>query len=595
MDLRKILEQLRAFVQAEHEANQAKLKELWHKPLSSKLNSGEAQRIRRLTVEDKTHLTITLGEGDSRFREGDMICLHGGDVLTSTFIHQATIEAEHEGEWLLRTFNQDLNTLDSQYRDIYAEADGMDLQPFYDKALEDVARSTIGRTLILPLLGKQLNASEIYPDNYDEAADYAESLGLNNSQIDAVAKGVAARYLACIQGPPGTGKTKVISVVADRLVAEGQRVLLTSHTHMAINNALNQIAQMGVPVAKVGASACTKGLSQAVKQCTHGDDWRERPDAGYVIGATPFATCTQRLETYEFDTVIFDEASQITVALAVMAMRKARRFVFVGDHKQLPPVILAKSVLVGQSDSIFSALITDNPATLTTLDTTYRMNRELAAWPSRVHYHNRLEAAGSNADRRFTLPTAPAKHQQALSGERALVFIPSPGQNCKTSSSEEATLVVDIVKTAVEAGMTLSDIGIVSPYRKQGKLLRKALEKQFGVFTYKDVVTDTVERMQGQEREMIILSLCTTDLQFLLAVAPFFFQSERLNVAITRPKTKLVLIGPELTEDFAPYAQRHEWGEQLKQYISLVNAAYRCSACAEIDTLAREDSVHQRY
>ncbi|MBV1881041.1 MAG: AAA family ATPase [Pseudomonadales bacterium] len=572
------LENLKSFVQAEHEAGQQKLVETWQKPLPTKLQSGVTQLIKKIKIEDKHNLILTLGDRNSRFREGDMICLHQGDALDAPFVRQATIEAEYDGEWLVRAFDFNADKVREVVGDCYADPDGMDLKPFFDTALSDIASSKIGMEVILPLLGGQLDAGHIYADNYDDAADYAEEQGLNEDQIDATGKGVAAQYLTCIQGPPGTGKTKVISLIAKLLVDDGRCVLLTSHTHMAINNALNQIKKQGVPVIKVGAAGCTKGLNEGVRRFDQGSDWEDRPDRGYVIGATPFATCTSRLENFEFDTVIFDEASQVTVPLAVMAMRKARRYVFVGDHKQLPPVVLSKSVLDDNCYSVFSQLIAGNEKTSVRLTQTYRLNHDLSRWPSQQYYENRLESVGANSKRMFTL-SKPDKHADVLSKEHSFVYLKSPGINSKGDSEEEANLVVDIVCTALDAGLPPEEIGIVTPYRNKAKRIRNGLTAKLGMHTAKKIVADTVERMQGQEREMVILSLCSTDLQFLQAVAAFFFQPERLNVAITRPMTKLILIGPELPPDFLNAdpmnkSQNKNLIKNVEAYRSLIHSAY---------------------
>lgn len=576
MNHKKILDDLRAFVNAEHEANFAKIHEVWEKPLRKKLETGETQTLVSVKVEGSKQLLVTLGDNDSRFREGDMICLHLGDAHEESFVRQAMIEAEHDGEWLLRA-EFDKNTIASINGGCYADMDAMNLKPFFDKALDDVANSSSGRKVLLPLLAGELNTCRIYNDTYDDAADIAEDENLNEKQVHATGLGVAAQYLACIQGPPGTGKTKVISLIAKLLVAEGQRVLLTSHTHMAINNALNKVAKEKVPSIKVGSSSSNKGLDETVPRFENGSDWEDRPDSGYVIGATPFATCSARLETFEFDTVIFDEASQITVPLAVMAMRKGKRFVFVGDHKQLPPVVLSKSVLDNKSYSVFSKLVLGNDRVSVMLEQTYRMNRWLSEWPSKQYYGGGLTSAGNNERRKLNLCDPPKKYSNVFSGEHSFVFIPSPGLNARTQSKEEASLVVELILTAVDAGLKLNDIGVVSPYRNHAKMIKKSLARKVGTFTAQAVVTDTVERMQGQERELIIVSLCSTDLQFIQAVANFFFQPERLNVAITRPMVKLILIGPEIPEDFKVDSRLEDLQSDINGYKSLVkNASYCC-------------------
>ena len=574
MKIKETLEGLRAFVKEEHEANLAKLIDVWETPLSKKLKTGETQIIQSIKIEDKKYLLVSLGNNESRFREGDMICFHQGDAMKESFIRQAMIEAEQDGDWLVRA-DYDKNVVKGLTEPCYVDEDGMDLKPFFDKALGEVASSQNGRDIVLPLLAGELDTNFIYEDNYDSAADIAEENGLNERQMDAVGKGVAAKYLACIQGPPGTGKTKVISLIAKLLVEEGRDVLLTSHTHMAINNALNKVAKEGVPTIKVGASSSIKGLDSSIQRFDNWDDWNERPEKGCVIGATPFATCSSRLETFDFHTVIFDEASQITVPLAVMAMRKAKRFVFVGDHKQLPPVVISKSVLDKKCYSVFSKLVLGNEKVSVMLNQTYRMNSDLSRWPSQQYYEGDLESAGSNINRLLTLQKPPVKYQDVFVEKNSFVFIKSPGINTRTHSKEEASLVVDLIETATNAGMKLCDIGVVTPYRNHGKTIRNLLATRFGMFTAKEVVTDTVERMQGQEREMIIISLCSTDKQFIQAVANFFFQPERLNVAITRPMVKLILIGPELPKDFTGDIRHEILQSHINAYRSLVQVAHK--------------------
>ncbi|ASW80402.1 AAA family ATPase [Vibrio anguillarum] len=573
MELRRVLTELRKFVEDEHRANYEKLYEVWEKPLTQKLTKGESQQIRYVRKEGQNHLLVTLGQNESRFREGDMICLHLGEPSKKRHVQQGTIEAENEDEWLVRVHQIDDENLQEIISGCYADPDTMDLKPFYDKALDEIAESKRGREIVLPLLAGKLDTGFIFEDDYDEAADFAEECGLNEHQADAVGKAVSAKYLACIQGPPGTGKTKVISLITKLLVEQGQRVFMTSHTHMAINNALNKIAGENVPVIKVGARGCTKGLDKSVKHFEYGDDWENKPDSGYVIGATPFATCSARLEQYDFDTVIFDEASQITLPLAIMAMRKAKRFIFVGDHKQLPPVVLSASVL--DDCSIFSRMISGNPNVSVMLSQTYRMCHALSSWPSQIYYSGRLVSAGPNATRTFNLPNQPQKYAEVLSAESPFVFIKSPAINARNVNRLEAELVVDLIETAIESGLSASDIGVVTPFRSHAKALKSRLAYRKGIFSSETIVTDTVERMQGQEREMIIISLCSTDPQYISAIAEFFFQAERLNVAITRPQTKLILVGPEISSSFLQESNDESLLKRVEEYRSLINSGYK--------------------
>ena len=120
---------------------------------------------------------------------------------------------------------------------------------------------------------------------------------------------------------------------------------------------------------------------------------------------------------------------------------------------------------------------------------------------------------------------------------------------------------------AAQGGLALERIGVVTPYRAQGRAIRKLLAERFGHDAARRVVADTVERMQGQERELVILSLATADDVFLGQVAEFFFQAERLNVAITRAESKLVVIGPWL--ETVPPVEHEKLRRWIEQYIDL--------------------------
>jgi DNA replication ATP-dependent helicase Dna2 len=571
---RQLMADLREFVEVEHKAGLKHFFEIWEKSLQAKINTGETQEIKSLRQFDSNHLVIELGENESRFREGDMVRFHKGKPLEEPRIINAVIEEENEDEWLVRVHEVNASAVNSLSHNCFADPDTMDLKSFYVQALDEIATSSAGRDIILPLFMGQLDTEKVDDPLFDSIKDLADEAGFNEDQQNAVALGVASEYLTCIQGPPGTGKTRVIGQIAKLLVDRGERVLLTSHTHMAINNALNKVAEHGVPVVKIGVKGSDKGLEKEIPLYGKGEDWEDRPDKGYAIGATPFATCTERLSSYQFDTIIFDEASQVTLPLALMAMRKGKRFIFVGDHKQLPPVILADSVLSDQS--AFSRLITGNEETAVMLKETYRLSNALSQWPSQQYYQNELISSGANKDRNFSLTREPDKYNQVLSSEIPFVFIPSPGRSARNQNLAEARLVANIVQSAVAAGLSEAEIGIVSPFRRQGKSIRSLLRDQQGIFAAQNIVADTVERMQGQEKEMIIVSLCATQPQYIKAVAEFLFQPERLNVSITRPKTKLILIGPELSDDIG---QSHDTNKttqsSIDAYRSLIRHAHK--------------------
>lgn len=545
-----LIAQLHAFVGDEQAAAALKLLDIWQRPLAEKLEKGESQGFVRLERgEREGTLWAYPDDGESRFREGDLLFLHGGDPLHEPLLRQLAFEREEDERWLLS--GRAIAALWQDYAGgrCYADPDAIDLTEYYRRALHDVETTDIGRDFILPLLAGR---ADILLDDrdVDDAERIARAEGFNDRQAEAVGRAYGAEQIACIQGPPGTGKTRVLGLIARLMAARGERILMTSHTHMAINNALNKIHAQRVPVVKVGRDTQRRGLDDAIACVPALCDWADRPArGGYVVGATPFATCNARLDGYEFDVVLFDEASQITVPLALMAMRKGKRFVFIGDHKQLPPVLLSRSVMDKDACSVFARLLSpgtaDRGGHFVTLDETYRMNRWLTAWPSRTYYAGALRAVGANGERRLAMSSVEARFAPVFDPDVCAVFIPTLDRTARTRNYRDAELAAELCAAAAQGGLSLSNVGVVTPYRAHGRAIRNLLSARFGRAEAARVVADTVERMQGQERELIILSLATGDGVFLGAVAEFFFQPERLNVSITRAMTKLIVIGPE--------------------------------------------------
>lgn len=545
----ELLTSLREFVRDEQAAAVQKLLDVWSRPLAEKLANGLSQGFTRLERgDDPTSLWayVGLNGNDSRFREGDLVVLHAGSPIESPLGRGFSLEAEEDDRWLLR--GQRVASVFDAYVSgpVFGDPDSIDLTHYFERSLDEIASSSIGRDVVLPLLNGEL---EISFDERDvrEGEQIALAEGLNVRQAQAVGLAFGAEHIACIQGPPGTGKTRVLSLIARLMVARGERILMTSSTHMAINNALNKIHSQGVSTVKIGGGTRRSGLDDTVPICPNLGAWEARPTNGYVVGATPFATCSTRLDGFDFDTIIFDEASQITVPLAIMAMRKGRRFIFVGDQKQLPPIMLSRSILSKDSLAVFTALTSIDADHTVMLNETYRMNRWLAEWPSNAYYGGKLASAGANRERRFTLINVVEKFKIVFDPQACGIFIPTRDASARTQNLSDARLAIELCEAAVSGGLPLADIGIVTPYRAQGRTIRNLLNQRFGRAAARHVVADTVERMQGQERELIILSLATGDEVFLGNIAGFFFQPERLNVAITRAMTKLIVIGPALS------------------------------------------------
>ncbi|WP_024672974.1 DEAD/DEAH box helicase [Pseudomonas syringae] len=562
-----LIQKLYEFVYAEQAANLQKLNEVWERPLQEKLLQGWTQGFTRLERSEKPgQLWAYLDENESRFRAGDLLRLHLGDAHGALLCQGMKFEKEEDDRWLLSSDRTMLIWESYQEGACYADPDGIDLTPKYIQALQDIERDALGNNAILPLLGDAPDIGFNDPE-VEYGTRVALDDGCNEKQADAVGLALGAERIACIQGPPGTGKTRALALIAQLLVARGERVFVTSHTHMAINNALSKIAARNVPTLKVGGRR--EDLDKHVDLEAEPANWERMPESGqgYVMGATPFATC-RSLANYSFDTVIFDEASQITVPLALMAMRKGKRFIFIGDQKQLPPVLLSRSILSKESMSVFARLTAQDADHSVMLEETYRMNCWLTEWPSQMYYDGQLRSEGRNKNRRLQASSQGAA-SEALDPEACAVFIATQDMKARNRNPADVKRVVQLCKEAHDSGLPLHEIGIVTPYRAQGRAIRQALAKQFGRDAAHAIVADTVERMQGQERELIILSLASGDESFISAIGEFFFQPERLNVSITRAMTKLIIIGPELKHGIVCASETAQaWAEQYRDLIS---------------------------
>ena len=539
----QFLNGLRDLVLTETIAQRKQIHAHWEKPLAARVADGyaiEAVSLKELRRDGLIELTCS--RNISRFRPGDIMCLSRNDP----FAHDAvTVQlVEDEETELLISCGETV-----EWDKLFVQKDGwtldiglIDMSGYILSALAEAGDTEVGRDTILPLL---MGASEptIAPNLYDDGLDMAQAQGLNWDQSEALAFAYATDLAYLVQGPPGTGKTRVLAALARALVADGERVLICSFTHRAINNALNAVHKQdpNTLAIKIGHPIHTDDLSVPNYEYFHGSPLADE-SGGYIIGATPFATRTQRLGGVEFDTVIFDEASQITLPLAVMGMLAGQKYIFFGDQKQMPPVLTTRLTGGALRDSVFGFLADRGFDKM--LTETYRLNEELTVWPSGQFYDFLLTAVPANAQRRIQYPTQPTRLTDILDPNACKVFWDLGHRNHTVYNEKEAQAVVALITTLLACGFPAEEIGVVAPYRAQGRLIRNLLRKFVPeTAVRRKLVVDTVERMQGQERDLIIISLTTSNPGFAARVAEFFFQPERLNVAITRPRSKLIIIG----------------------------------------------------
>ena len=546
------LQRLRQFVHAEADAQRQALERQWSRPVRERVARGWAIEGLRVVGFDKNIARLVCDSNHSRFREGDLVVLHRSHPKDPNALHfDLYYDGETELEASLIKGNHYFMTI--QPDGWILDQDWFDSSPFYLSALDTAADSQRGRAIILPLLQGSLTPKVDFA-RYERAIQVLGETHLNESQIESVAQSYATDLLHLIQGPPGTGKTLMLAHLAQLLAQDGLRVFVTALTHRAIHNALDKIPEVdaNIAVCKIGEQRHASDLT--VPNFEYFDQSRfGEKSGGYVVGATPFALQSKRLENVEFDVVLFDEASQITLPLAIMGMLAGSKYIFIGDENQLPPVTTFSPAEAAQT-SIFAYLAGRGQETM--LNVTYRLNDVLTEWPSRTFYRGELKPSDGAAARRLELSPETTRWDFVLDPASPAVFLDLCHSNTTVRSRIEAEVVCELILSLLMRDVSPDEIGVVVPYRAQSRLIRSLLRHMLmDEEVTKKLVVDTVERMQGQERDVILVSFATASPKFAAQMADFLFQPQRLNVAVTRPRSKLILVGSHhmlKADEFAP-------------------------------------------
>jgi DNA replication ATP-dependent helicase Dna2 len=576
-----LLKRLHDQVLNERDAQRRQLLEQWSLPLSERVARGIAiDGLHLHSLQPDETFTLACQRNDSRFREGDTLILHRGDPQAPDALQ---CSLEYDGGTLLelsllgagqpskRDFTDNYFQLQTNPDGWIADEDQLDRAPYYLEALEACASTARGRERILPLMSGRL-APRVDYAGCQRARKAAVAAGLNENQAEALAHCYATDLVHLVQGPPGTGKTCVLAHLVHMLVADGQRVLVTALTHRAVNNALNKIAQVdpALPVCKIGQARRAWDLLPPNYESFSASDFGDLAGAdagGFAVGATSFTVLSQRLAHVEFDVVIFEDASQITLVQAVMGMLAGSRYIFIGDERQLLPGS-PQSRSDGAGASIFGLL--NGRGFTTLLDTTYRMNDVLTEWSSRTFYAGALRPAPSVAERRLKLRQPNPAWDLVLDPSRPAIFLDLGHRSTTVRNQLEAETIGELVLALLSAGLPPGELGVVVPFRAQGRAIRTLLRAHLPEReVLQALVVDTVDRLQGQEREVVLISLTTSSPAFTSQLADFFFLPERLNLAITRPRTKLIVIGSSYILHAVPVdAQMAAWIELLRDLLA---------------------------
>jgi uncharacterized protein len=380
-------------------------------------------------------------------------------------------------------------------------------------------------------------------------------VGMGAAPLDAAisaVEGLDSSYLF-IQGPPGTGKTYTGSHLIAFLLKAGKRVAVSSNSHKAINNLLEAVDK------RMEASGSTYAGMKKVSKAEQGVESRFIENVGsddvileanpepQLVGGTAWTLAKAGFRE-AFDYLFIDEAGQVSLANTIAMGMCAKNLILLGDQMQLGQPIQGSHP--GRSgESALEFLLNGEPTIGADkgifLGVTYRMHPDVCRFISDAIYDSRLRSADSTLGRRLILDGS--AHPALLT--TGIRYFPISHDACSQRSEEEAGAVRAIVESLLgqryrdgeggEHAFTLDNILVVAPYNMQVNLLKQFLPKGARV--------GTVDKFQGQEAEVVIVSMATSSAEYLPRNLDFLFSKNRINVAVSRAKClSVVIFSPKL-------------------------------------------------
>ncbi len=439
---------------------------------------------------------------------------------------------------------------------------------------------------------------------------------LNPTQEEGVNKVLRAKDVAIVHGPPGTGKTTtLVEAITETLRRESQ-VLVCAQSNLAVDWICEKLMDRGVNVLRIGNPArvtdkmlaftyerrfeshpdyttlwsIRKAMRELRSARRHTDQWQQKIERlksratelefrinqdlmshAHVIASTLVGSGHRLLDGTRFSTLFIDEAAQALEAACWIAMRRAGRVILAGDHCQLPPTVKCiEAMKCGLGKSLMERIVENHPECVTLLDMQYRMNEDIMRFSSEWFYGGKMKAAPE------------VRHRMIIAGDPAIEWLDTSGildtdGEADTEAFREATAGDGRINRD-EALLTIIalqnyinrigrkrfiddriDVGVISPYRAQVDYLRHLLRRvDFFRQLRRQITVNTVDGFQGQERDVIIVSLVRSNDDGQIG---FLRDLRRMNVAMTRARMKLILIGN------LPTLARHPFYRRLNDYI----------------------------
>ena len=447
---------------------------------------------------------------------------------------------------------------------------------------------------------------------------------LNQTQEDAVNMVLRAKDVAIVHGPPGTGKTTtLVEAIRETLMRESQ-VLVCAQSNMAVDWISEKLVDRGINVLRIGNPtrvndkmlsftyerrfeahpdyphlwAIRKAIRELRAHRKRGDEkFHQKLESlkgrateleirinnelfgeARVIACTLVGAANRLLDGQKYGTLFIDEAAQALEAACWIPIRRVSRVILAGDHCQLPPTVKSIAALkAGLGKTLMERIVEMKPEVVTLLKMQYRMNDDIMRFSSNYFYDGQVESAPNVKYRgildldvamEWVNPSENSEYSEYSDKSFKETFI---GESFGRINKDEAELTLNTLQQYFERISKQRllderiDVGIISPYRAQVQYLRRLLMKRefFKPFR-RQISINTVDGFQGQERDIIVLSMVRSNDDGQIG---FLRDLRRMNVAITRARMKVIILGDVAT------LTRHPFYRQLWQYIqSLSNA-----------------------
>jgi len=499
---------------------------------------------------------------------------------------------------------------DAPLADLQLSEGQLGVQLFFDETTYRLMFEALERTMRAK--GRLGYLRDLFYSSHQKAETFSfPDMGfqyLNATQEHAVNEVLRAKDVAIVHGPPGTGKTTTLVEAIYETLRREPQVLVCAQSNMAVDWISEKLVDRGLNVLRIGNPsrvddkmlsftyerrfeahpdypqlwAIRKAIRELRAHRKHGDQkWHQKMDSlrsrateleirinqelfgqANVIASTLVGSANRLLDGMKFGTLFIDEAAQALEAACWIAIRRAGRVTFAGDHCQLPPTVKCYEALKGGlGRTLMERIANQKPEVVTLLRIQYRMHEDIMRFSSDWFYHNLMVAAPE------------VKHRSILDLDLPMMWIepPSTGEVGKgaTGTSLMNTAEAEIAILALQAYFELIgkqrilderlDVGIISPYRAQVQLLRKILrQNEFFKPFRRSISVNTVDGFQGQERDIIVISLVRSNDEGQIG---FLRDLRRMNVAITRARMKVIILGDRRT------LTRHPFYRKLWKYV----------------------------